>query len=106
MSEFSFPNLPHRKRSCLFGPEAQNLNQIETICYHLSTRPIRERYQKGWFRFQNDIGAFVLWFLALLVSSELLALKMSASPHQISRAVSIARLTINGRFTLRLAFSF
>jgi hypothetical protein len=42
MSEFSFPNPPHRKRSCLFVPGEQILDQIETIC---SLRQTRERYQ-------------------------------------------------------------
>jgi hypothetical protein len=59
-----FPNLPHRKSAFLFGPGEQILDQIETICsqqdkFGNDTKTFR-------FRFQNDIGTFVLSFLTLL----------------------------------------
>jgi hypothetical protein len=65
MSEFSFPNLPHRKRSCLFIPGEDILDQIETICFQQDNFG---NYTKTfWFRFQNDIGTFVLLLLTLLI---------------------------------------
>ncbi len=56
MSEFLFPNLPHRKRSCLFGPGEQILGQIETICSQQDK--FGNDTKTFWFRFQNDIGMF------------------------------------------------
>ncbi len=62
-SEF-VPNLPHQKRSFLFGPGEQILDQIETI---YSQQDKFENYTKTfWFRFQNNFGMFVLLFLTLL----------------------------------------
>ncbi len=59
-----FPNLPHRKSTFLFGPGEQILDQIVTISsqqvkFGSDTKTFR-------FRFQNDIGTFVLSFLTLL----------------------------------------
>jgi hypothetical protein len=64
MSEFSFPNMPHRKRSCLFGPGEQILNQIQTICSQQDK--FGNDIKTFRFRFQNDIRTFVLSFLTLL----------------------------------------
>jgi hypothetical protein len=52
------------------GPNRNNL---------FSTRQIRERYSTKifWFRFQNDIGAFVHSFLTLLVGTGLDPLTMN-----------------------------
>ncbi len=65
MSEFSFPNLTHRKRSCLIGPGEQILDQIKTIFYQLDK--FGNDTKTFWFRFQNDIGTFVLSFLTILL---------------------------------------
>jgi hypothetical protein len=64
MTEFSFPNLPHRKRSCLFCPGEQILDQIETICFQQGE--FGNDTKRFWFRFQNVIGTLVLPFLTLL----------------------------------------
>ncbi len=56
-----FPNLPHRKSTFLFCPGEKILDQIETICSQ------QDKFGNGtktiWFRFQNNIGTFVLSFL-------------------------------------------
>jgi hypothetical protein len=57
----SFPNLPHRKRSFLFGPGEQILDHIETIRYQQDK--IGNDTKTFRFCFQNDIGTFVLSFI-------------------------------------------
>ena len=67
-----FLNLPHRKRSFLFGPGEHILDQIETICYQQDK--FGNDTKTFWFRFQMDIGMFVLSFLTLLTWTLLLPL--------------------------------
>ena len=48
-----FLNLPHRKRSFLFGPGEHILDQIESICYQQDKFEIWERYQNVLVSFPN-----------------------------------------------------
>ncbi len=64
---FSFPNLPHQKRSCLFGPGEQILDQIKTICSQQDK--FGNDTKTFWFRFQNDIGLSVFSLLTLLTAA-------------------------------------
>ncbi len=59
-----FPNLIHRKSTFLFGPGEQILDQIETICSQQDK--FGNDTKTFWFRFQNDVGTFVLSFLTFL----------------------------------------
>ncbi len=54
----TFPNLLYRKRSFLFGPGEQILDQIETI--NSQQNKFVNDTKTFWFPFQNDIGTFVL----------------------------------------------
>ncbi len=58
-----FPNLPHRKSTFLFGLGEQILDRIEKIC--VQQDKFGNDTKTFWFRFQNDIGTFVLSFLTL-----------------------------------------
>jgi hypothetical protein len=57
--------MSYRKRSLLFGPEEQILDKIETIWFQKDK--FGNDTKTFWFRFQNDIGTFVLSFLTLLL---------------------------------------
>ncbi len=51
----------------VFGPEAQILDQIETICSQQGK--FGNENKTFWLRIQNDIGTFVYSFLTLLVKT-------------------------------------
>ncbi len=53
----SLPNFSYRNKSFLFGPGAQILDQIETICFQIDK--FGNDTKTVWFRSQNDIGTFV-----------------------------------------------
>ncbi len=63
-----FPNLPHRKSTFPFDPGERILVLIKTI------RSLQDKFGNDsttfWFRFQNDIGMFLLPFLTLLGGGE------------------------------------
>jgi hypothetical protein len=54
-----------RKSTFFFGPGEKILDQIETICSQQDK--FGNDTKTFWFRFQNDIGTFVLSFLTLLI---------------------------------------
>jgi hypothetical protein len=60
-----FPNLPHRKITFLFSSGGHILVQIKTICFQQDK--FGNDSKTFWFRFQNDIGTFLLSFLTILV---------------------------------------
>ena len=62
-----FSNLVHRKSTFLFNPGEQILVLIKTIC-SLQDK-FGNDFKTFWFRFQNDIGTFLLPFLTLLVQT-------------------------------------
>jgi hypothetical protein len=59
-----FSNLVHRKSTFLFNPGEQILVPIKTIC-SLQDK-LGNDFKTFWFRFQHDIGTFLLPFLTLL----------------------------------------
>jgi hypothetical protein len=63
MSEFVPQSFP-AKEIISICPGEQILDQIETICSQQDK--FRNDTKTFWFRFQNDIGTFVLPFLTLL----------------------------------------
>jgi hypothetical protein len=48
------------KENILFTPRQQILDQIETICSQQGK--VGNNTETFWFRFQNDVGTFVLSF--------------------------------------------
>jgi hypothetical protein len=65
------PILPHRKSTFLFNPGEEILVHIKTICTVLTLQDKFGNDSKTfWFRFQNDIGTFLLSFLTLLAPGE------------------------------------
>jgi hypothetical protein len=60
-----YPNQSHRKSTFLFGAGEQILDPIETICSKQDK--FGNNTKTFLFRFQNDIGTFVLSFLTILV---------------------------------------
>jgi hypothetical protein len=59
-----FSNLVYRKSTFLFNPGEQILVLIKTICSQQDK--FGNDFKTFWFRFQNDIGTFLLPFLTLL----------------------------------------
>ncbi len=60
-----FPNLSYRRRSFLFSPVKQILDKVKTICFQ--SEKFGNDTKTFWFRFQNDIGTYILSFLTLLL---------------------------------------
>ncbi len=89
-----FSNLVHRKSTFPFNPGERVLVLIITIC-SLQDK-FGNDFKTFWFRFQNDIGTFLLPFLTLLLPRILLGLRTAAREDDgstTSRCASTTRRT-------------
>jgi hypothetical protein len=64
------PNLPHRKSTFLFNPGEEIPGPNQNNLYGALQDKFGNDSKTFWFRFQNDIGTFLLSFLTLLAPGE------------------------------------